>query len=151
MAVLQEEAVDHIDNIVQHFYANIWEKLHAWLSPNTSFVAENLVYQNKGEVDSNISPEYLKTLVKTALLLLIATLTSYVPIIAVTLTIAISSFANYCFISKITLLTKVITGVFSKAWIEILAEKVDLVNNRTVSRTKINIINISATISFEIP
>ena len=43
------------------------------------FVAENPVYQNRGEADSNESPEYLKELFKTVLLLIIVTMISYLP------------------------------------------------------------------------
>ena len=58
-------------------------------------MAESPVYQNRREADSNESPEYLKELFKTVLLLVIATVTSYVPMIAVTLAITILSFANH--------------------------------------------------------
>ena len=47
-------------------------------------VAEKPGYQNSGVVLSKISPTYLKELFKTALLLVIATVTSYVPTITTT-------------------------------------------------------------------
>ena len=59
------------------------------------FVAENPVYQNRGEADSNESPEYLKELFKTVLLLVIVIVISYVPMIATTLAATILSIVKH--------------------------------------------------------
>ncbi len=63
------------------------------------FVAENLVYQNRGEADSNESPEYLKELFKTVLLLVVLAVISCFPFIAFTLTSTILSFVNQSYIN----------------------------------------------------
>ncbi len=59
------------------------------------FVAENPVYQNSGESGSNESPEYLKELFKTVLILIIATVISDFSFIAVNFTATILSFMNH--------------------------------------------------------
>ena len=58
------------------------------------FVAENQVYQSRRDSGSNESPEYLKELFKTVLLLVIATMISYLPFIALTLSATILGFIN---------------------------------------------------------
>ncbi len=58
------------------------------------FVADNPVYQNREEVDSNESPEYLKELFKTVFLLIVALMISYLPILALSLSTTILSLVN---------------------------------------------------------
>ncbi len=62
------------------------------------FVAENQAYQNRREANSNESPEYLKELFKTVLLLVIATVVTYLPFLALNLSTTILSFANKSYI-----------------------------------------------------
>ena len=64
------------------------------------FMAENQVYQNRGEADFNESPEYLKELFKKVLLQIIATIVSYVPPIVLNLSATIFSFVNKNYINS---------------------------------------------------
>ena len=68
------------------------------------FVAENPVYQNRGEADSNESPEYLEELFKTVLLLIIVTMISYLPNLALNASGAVLTFLNHSYISSTTFL-----------------------------------------------
>ena len=79
------------------------------------FVAENPIYQNRGESDANESPEYLfyslKQLFKTVLLL-IAAMLSYLPTIAITLTATVLSFMNHNYLNTFKYLILVHTEYF---------------------------------------
>ncbi len=59
------------------------------------FVVENPVYQNRGEADSNESPEYLEELFKTVLLLVVVAVILSLKIIGLTLAKTILSFVNH--------------------------------------------------------
>ncbi len=78
------------------------------------FVAQNPIYQDSGESGSNQSPEYLKALFKTVLLLVVATALSWLPTIAMNISSTVLSFVNHAYINttKYLMLGKVADAMF---------------------------------------
>ncbi len=61
-------------------------------------VAENPIYANREDTNSNENPRYLNELFKTVLLLLIATFVSWTPVLLTNLLFAISLAGNYSYL-----------------------------------------------------